>query len=431
MAVHVLPEIAQPVIGLEGLDDETLRPGQIIGRYRIVRRIAVGGMAELYLAYATGVEGFEKLVAIKRVQPTFAIDPEFVSMFLDEARLAATLSHPNIAQVYDVGVDGHSYFFAMEFVDGRDVRHLLREAVHRGERLPLAIAIGIAGGVAAGLHAAHENRAADRTPLRIVHRDVSPGNVLVTFGGAVKLIDFGIAKAARRRTVTQAGQLKGKAGYMSPEQCTGTAIDRRSDIFALGVLLYELTTTRRLFAGGDEYATMRMIVDGRISPPSRVVADYPAELEAILMRALARDPDDRYQTARDLHLDLVRFARACDLDVTEYDLAAYVERLMPEQQAESILRVALDDDGDDGPAIAAALRTPSVAPLAVVRARAASMAETRISTRDEAQATTIYLAPVEPPDRPPARRIPPWRLLALFVLGVAMFAVGWSAAAAW
>ncbi|HTJ41605.1 MAG TPA: serine/threonine-protein kinase [Kofleriaceae bacterium] len=369
---------------LDRIGDEDLQPDEVLGRYRIVRRIALGGMAELYLAYAHGVEGFEKIVAIKRVQPSLAMDPEFVTMFLDEARLASTLSHPNIAQVYDVGQDGHSYFIAMEYVDGRDARHLLREAIRHGERMPIAIAVGIAGSVAAALHAAHENRAPDRTPLHIVHRDVSPGNVLVTFGGAVKLIDFGIAKAARRRTVTQAGQLKGKAGYMSPEQCNGGRVDRRSDIFSLGVVLYELTTTTRLFRGPDDYNTMRKIVSGQIKPPSTIVADYPPELEAIVMRALARDPDERYQTARDMHLDLIRFARAHELEISEYDLAKYVQRLMPEEEAESILQVALDDIADaDEPEIEVER------PL-----RALSHAETFIATRDDAHATSIYVANV-------------------------------------
>jgi serine/threonine protein kinase len=424
LAVHVLPS--------PGLDDETLAPGTMLGRYKIVRRIALGGMAELYLAYATGLDGFEKLVAIKRVQPAFAIDPDFVTMFLDEARTAATLSHPNIAQVHDVGVDGHSYFLAMEFVDGRDVRHLLRESIGRDQRMPLPIAIAIAGAVAAGLHAAHENRAPDRTPLHIVHRDVSPGNVLVTFGGAVKLIDFGIAKAARRRTVTQAGQLKGKAGYMSPEQCTGGTVDRRSDIFSLGVMLYELTTTTRLYRGRDEYQIMRRIVHGAVKPPALVVPGYPAELERIVLRALARDPEARYQTARDLHLELVRFARANAMEANEYDLAAYVHELIPDEQAESVLDIALDDLEDSDVGAEPAL--PALPALAARAARAASMADTTIAMpADDALHTTIYVADqpeAEPPALAPvivhaAPRLGFTAALAVLVLAAMLFAGGW------
>jgi serine/threonine protein kinase len=411
-----------------GLDDETLAPGQRVGRYRIVRRIALGGMAELYLAYATGLEGFEKLVAIKRVQPAFATDPDFVTMFLDEARTAATLSHPNIAQVYDVGVDGHSYFLAMELVDGRDVRYLLREVIARDQRMPIAIAVAIASGVAAGLHAAHENRAPDRTPLCIVHRDVSPGNVLVTFGGAVKLIDFGIAKAARRRTVTHAGQLKGKAGYMAPEQCTGGVIDRRTDVFSLGVLLYELTTSTRLYRGADEYATMRQIVSGAIKPPGLVIAGYPADLERIVLRALARDPAARYPTAREMHLDLVRFARDHGLETTEYDLARYVHELIPDDEAGSLLAVELPPAADE----LSVVRTPPPArPM-----RAASLAETKVALGDEAQETRVYFnepEPAAPPEPapaadPPARRAGVLRVMLASVIGAALFAGGWWAA---
>jgi serine/threonine protein kinase len=412
-----------------GLDEETLAPGQRIGgRYRIVRRIALGGMAELYLAYATGLEGFEKLVAIKRVQPAFATDPDFVTMFLDEARTAATLSHPNIAQVYDVGVDGHSYFLAMELVDGRDVRFLLREAIARDQRMPVSIAVAIAAGVAAGLHAAHENRAPDRTPLCIVHRDVSPGNVLVTFGGAVKLIDFGIAKAARRRTVTHAGQLKGKAGYMSPEQCTGGAVDRRTDVYALGVLLYELTTSTRLFRGADEYATMRQIVAGAVKPPGLVIAGYPAGLERIVMRALSRDPDARYATARDMHLDLVRFAREHGLETTEYDLARYVHELLPDEDAGSLLQVELPAAADE----LSVVRTPP--PARAVRA--ASIAETKTALGVESQETRVYFNEPAPepaaaaPEPAPAPEPPPpragvLRIFAASVIGAALFAGGW------
>ena len=413
----------------------------MLGRYKIVRRIALGGMAELYLAYATGLDGFEKLIAIKRVQPAFAADPDFVTMFLDEARTAATLSHPNIAQVHDVGVDGHSYFLAMEFVDGRDVRHLLREAIGRDQKMPLPIAVAIAGAVCAGLHAAHENRAPDRAPLHIVHRDVSPGNVLVTFGGAVKLIDFGIAKAARRRTVTQAGQLKGKAGYMSPEQCTGGTIDRRSDIFSLGVMLYELTTTTRLYRGRDEYQIMRRIVHGAVKPPGLVVPSYPAELERIVLRALARDPEQRYQTARDLHLDLLRFAKSHGMEATEYDLAAYVQQLIPDEKAGSILDVALDDleDSDVGEA-------PEVI---ISHDRAASMADTTMRPAEDALHTTIYVADAPELSRPssvdrpssvervpsaqPAPMVAPasfraWHALAVLIAGAILFAGGWYVA---
>ncbi|MCE9572644.1 MAG: serine/threonine protein kinase [Deltaproteobacteria bacterium] len=422
---------------VEPLAEDTLQPGQVLGRYRIVRRIAVGGMAELYLAYAIGVEGFQRLVAIKRALPRLARDPAFAAMFLDEARLVATLAHPNIAQVYDVGVDGHSLYLVMEYLDGRDLRRVLHTAVQRGERVPIAIAAGIAAQVAAGLHAAHENRAPDRTPLHIVHRDVSPANVVATFGGAIKLIDFGIAKAARRTTVSVAGQLKGKAAYMSPEQCIGGPIDRRSDVFALGVLLYELSTTRRLFRGADEYATMKQIVEGEIEAPSRLVEDYPVELEDIVLRALARDPSDRYHTARDVHLDLVRFAQSHGLAVTEYDLARYLRRLMPDEVERSLLDRQATLETADGSAPVAKLRPASLAPLAASprafeRASSAGPTlvpdgdpETRIYER-AARPRSMSELVIETTPPPPAPRRIAWPYFALaFAL---MFLSGWLAA---
>ncbi|HUH03983.1 MAG TPA: protein kinase [Kofleriaceae bacterium] len=308
-----------------------LQPGSFVDRYRIIRRLAVGGMAELYLACATGIEGFEKQVALKRILPQFACRPEFVGMFLDEARLAATLHHPNIAQVYDIGADAETYYFTMEFVDGADVRHIRKRAAALDEDVPLDHTVSITMGVAAGLHAAHEKRGSDGKSLGIVHRDVSPANVIVTYDGNVKLIDFGIAKAARRQTQTRTGILKGKSCNMSPEQCLAEPVDRRSDVFSLGILLYELSTGLRLFDGENEFETMRRIVAGRIDPPSRRCPEYPAGLEHIVMRALERDPDDRYQSAQEMFIELDCFAREERLAIGAYHLSAYVNRMFPER----------------------------------------------------------------------------------------------------
>ncbi|RMH38715.1 MAG: serine/threonine protein kinase, partial [Deltaproteobacteria bacterium] len=302
-----------------------------IGRYEVIRRMAVGGMAEIFLARATGIEGFEKRVVVKRILPHLADSPEFVSMFLDEARLAATLHHANIAQVYDIGIDGDSYFFAMEYIEGKDVRHVRKRLRRRGESLPLPHALHIALGVAAGLHAAHERRGHDGRPLHIVHRDVSPSNVLVTFDGGVKLIDFGIAKAAQRTTHTRTGVLKGKSAYMSPEQWLGEPVDRRSDVFALGILLYELTVGHRLFKKGAEYEVMRAFVKGR-SPLAHAFPDgYPAQLERIVRRALARFPEERYPTAAAMHADLERFAYDERLHVSPFALGEFLQRLFPDE----------------------------------------------------------------------------------------------------
>ena len=208
---------------------EPLMPGMQIGRYELIRPLAVGGMAEIFLARATGIEGFEKLVVIKRILPHLAGSDEFVSMFLDEARLAASLHHANVAQVYDIGNDDGSYFFAMEYIEGKDVRHIRKQLHRTGGRLPLEHTIGIVLAVAAGLHAAHDKRGRDGRPLNIVHRDVSPSNIIVTFDGGVKLIDFGIAKAAQRQTHTRTGVLKGKSAYMSPEQWTDLPLSRSEE----------------------------------------------------------------------------------------------------------------------------------------------------------------------------------------------------------
>ncbi len=342
-----------------------LPPGSTLDRYRIIRRLAVGGMAEIYLACATGLEGFEKRVVLKRILPQFAARPEFVGMFLDEARLAATLHHPNIAQVYDIGSDGESYYFTMEYVEGRDVRHIRKRAFARDEDVPLDHAVSIAMGIAAGLHHAHEKRSTDGTPLGIVHRDVSPANVIVTYDGTVKLIDFGIAKASRRQTQTRTGILKGKACSMSPEQCLGEPLDRRSDIFSLGILLYELSTATRLFPGDSEYETMKMIVNGKIEAPSRRRPEYPDKLEHILLRALERDPADRYQSAQELFLDLDVFARDERMAVSPYSLAAYVEHLFPAdseqpEEGSSPPLFLLGNDAELPPGLLAAPSDPSI-----------------------------------------------------------------------
>ncbi len=311
-----------------------LSPGLRIGRYELIHRLAVGGMAEIYLARATGIEGFEKLVVLKRILPQYANSREFVAMFLDEARLSATLQHPNIAQVYDIGQFEDSYFFTMEYIRGEDVRTILKTAVAGRKRVPLANVLTIIAGAAAGLHAAHEKTTIDGEPLGIVHRDVSPSNVLVSYDGGVKLVDFGVAKAAQRQSKTQAGTLKGKVSYMSPEQCRGKPLDRRSDIFALGILLFEMTTHRRLFKGESEFEIMMKIVNEDVAPPSKTFPKYPAALEKILMRALARDREKRYSTAQEMQVDLEEFARAHGLGLSAVSLGRYMRETFVDRMRE-------------------------------------------------------------------------------------------------
>jgi serine/threonine protein kinase len=306
-----------------------LAPGDKLGKYELIRQIAIGGMAELYLARTIGIEGFEKLVVLKRILPQYARHAAFVEMFLHEARLAATLHHANIAQVYDIGGDDGDYFFAMEYVHGEDLDRISTVADEQGVALAMDCALTVVSGLCAGLHYAHERTGADGKPMGIVHRDVSPSNVVVSYDGAVKLVDFGVAWAASRPGVTDGG-LKGKIAYMSPEQCRGKAqIDRRSDLYSVGTLLYELTTGKPPFAGDSEYQVLHQIVNDDVPPPSTIVPGYPAQLERIVLRALARDPDQRYATALALQSDLEDFAHESQLRISPLVLARLMSTLFP------------------------------------------------------------------------------------------------------
>ena len=313
--------------------------GRPIGRYEPIRRLAVGGMAEIYLArlLGVGIEGFEKLVVLKRILPQHALDPELLRMFLDEARLSATLTHPHITEVYDVGADGDAPFFAMEYVHGANLRELMRaHARSTGENtapLELAHAIEIVAAAAAGLHYAHDRLGPGGEALGIVHRDVSPSNVLVSYDGAVKVSDFGIAKWALQRTRTQEGTLKGKFAYMSPEQCRGRAVDRRSDVFALGTILYELTTGAAPFTGDSDLEILNRIATGVAAPPvwpeDRGV--YPQALADIVMRALAPDPDHRHPSMQALQVALETFAREASIPVSTVALGGLMQRLFADE----------------------------------------------------------------------------------------------------
>ena len=230
-------------------------------------------------------------------------------MFLEEARLAAQLDHPNVVQVHDIGQEGGEYFFTMEYVHGETLLAILREGAAAGDELPLALAVFIASEVAAGLHHAHERVGFEGKRLELIHRDMSPSNVLVSFEGAVKVADFGIAKAAESAHKTTSGARKGKTAYMSPEQCTGNALDRRTDIWSLGLMLYEMTTGQRPFRGTTQFTLMEQIVRGTPAPPGELVPGYPAALEAVVLRALARDREDRPATALELRESLVAVAR--------------------------------------------------------------------------------------------------------------------------
>lgn len=304
-----------------------------LGSFEIVRKLARGGMAEIFLARTRGPQGFEKLVVLKKILPKYAGRQRFVQLFLDEAKLAASLDHPNIAQVYDIGTVDGSYFFTMEYLHGQDVRSILHRTWRTGERFPIEHAVQIARHVASALHFAHEKQRGDGTLLGIVHRDVSPSNIIVTYDGATKLLDFGVAKTTASTVKTRTGALKGKVAYMSPEQARGAPIDRRSDIFSLGIVLWEMVTTQRLYRGENDLATLQLIITHPPRPPTALRSDCPRELERIVLRALADDPDARYATAEQLVTDLDELAREHKLKSSSNALAATLGQLFSDELA--------------------------------------------------------------------------------------------------
>ena len=296
------------------------------GKYFLLERINVGGMAEVFRAKSFGVEGFERLVAVKRILPNIAEDRDFIKMFIDEAKIAVQLNHANIAQIFDLGVVDNAYYIALEHIHGRDLRAIFDRCRQQGEPMSLAQACFVVMKLCEGLDYAHNKRDQNNREIGLVHRDVSPQNVLVSFEGEVKIIDFGIAKAADKSAKTQAGILKGKFGYMSPEQVRGLPIDRRSDIFSCGICLYELLTGERLFVGESDFSTLEKVRNVEILPPSTYNRKIPDELERIVLKALAKDTDDRYQNAIDLHDELQAFVYTASEFYSRKDLAAWMKR---------------------------------------------------------------------------------------------------------
>jgi TonB family protein len=311
----------------------TLGPDQF-GQYEILERIASGGMAELYKARRSGVEGFQKIVAIKKILPHLADNEEFITMFADEAKLAAQLNHPSIVHIFDLGkIEGGGYFIAMEYIDGRDLRGLLQAAHDVGSPLPIPLAVFIASKVAAALDYAHRRRDAAGREMTIVHRDVSPQNILISYEGDIKLCDFGIAKAASKASQTQSGALKGKVQYMSPEQAWGKPIDRRSDLFSLGAVLFEMLTDQKLFRGDSDLTVLEKVRAADVVAPSSINPEVPKNLDAILLKALAREAEERYSNASDMLRDLEAVLYAYTPAPGSADLAIFLHRLAAEEQA--------------------------------------------------------------------------------------------------
>lgn len=303
------------------------------GRYQLLKRLAVGGMAEIYLAKLTGVQGFEKLVVIKRILPNLAADPRFVQMFLDEARLAASLNHPNVVQIFELGEEQGAYFIAMEFIAGDDLSNLSKAARQQDTEVPLEVAARIIAEAAQGLHYAHTLKDLRGQPLNLVHRDVTLSNILVTYSGQVKLVDFGIAKAESQQQKTTAGGLKGKYAYMSPEQIIGqVALDARSDVFSLGICAFELFVGKRLFKRENELAIISDIVEGEVPAASSVRPDVPAELDAIIARALEKDRARRYQSAQEFQQALEGWLRQQPNQTGTAEVADFMALTFADQQ---------------------------------------------------------------------------------------------------
>jgi serine/threonine-protein kinase len=312
-------------------------------RYRVIERLAAGGMAEVFIAESAGIEGFKKQVAIKRVLPSLSEKKRFIAMFLDEARLSAQLSHSNVAQVFDIGVGENAYFIVMEYVDGANLKAVAEHLRKEGRVFPVEHACYIAEKICEGLTYAHELCGPDGEPLEIIHRDMSPPNVLITKYGEVKIVDFGLAKATSQLEKSEAGMIKGKFGYLSPEAANGEDIDARTDIFAAGIILWEMLAGKRLFLGETDFGTVKLVQEAEIPSLRAINPAVPVELEKILARALARDPAERYPTARDFGRDLTAFLYHHGNPVSAYDIADLVRAATAQKKKAQPERASIID----------------------------------------------------------------------------------------
>ncbi len=302
-------------------------------RYRIIEKIDAGGMAEIYRGEAVSIEGFARPVAIKRILPAMCTDPKFVSMFLDEARLSMQLTHANIVQIFDLGKADDTYFVVMELIEGLNLRRLMQKSIDAAKPFPIPLACYLTMEVCRGLAYAHEKEGVDGVSLGIVHRDVSPPNVLISKQGEVKITDFGLAKAASHATATDAGVIKGKFAYLSPEVVDGKEVDPRADVYALGIMLWEMLTGRKLFAGKTDMETVELVRKGDVAKAGSLRPDVDEELDRVLLKALARNPKRRHQSARAFEAALAGYLFKNNMRVTASDVAAWLREL--------------DDDGED------------------------------------------------------------------------------------
>jgi serine/threonine protein kinase len=358
-----------------------------IDRYEPLKKLATGGMAEIFLAKQSGLEGFEKVVVLKRILTHLASDEEFVSMFLDEARIAAKLSHPNIVQIYDLGKADSTFYIAMEYVSGRNIQHLITKQQNVGGHLPVEHVCRIVAGVCDGLFYAHSRKDYDGKPLNIIHRDISPQNILVSFAGGVKVVDFGIAKASTQLAQTRAGVLKGKYAYMSPEQVRGTRIDHRSDIFAVGLVMYEMLTGVRAFERDSSLKTLKAIVQDKPLNPREMNPEIPMEVVKILSKALEKNPDRRYKTAQEFQLAIEDWLEQSPKKSNNVRLSRFLYDLFDDElnSAEGTMVVK------------------GVGQVVIPTSRGQQM---KPAVEEEVDSKTLTAALVDPPERPEAATAP-------------------------
>ncbi len=350
-------------------------PGRVFGRYALFGRLAVGGMAVVHLGRLLGQVGFARTVAIKQLLPQFANDPDFVTMFLDETRIAARVRHPNVVATLDVVVDGEEIFLVMDYVQGETLSRLLRTAAARRQLVAPAMAVNVVLGALAGLHAAHEATTEQGAPLHLVHRDVSPQNVMVGVDGTARVLDFGVAKAVGRAQHSREGEVKGKIAYMAPEQIRGGGIDRRADVYATSVMLWEALTLKRLFSGESDAERMYQVLHSPLEPPSLYAPDVSPELDAVVLRGLATLPEDRFATAAEMALALEKATPI----LSAREVGAWVNDLAGPALAQRASEVE-EIERSSAPALGASVRPAPMSDLEVTRREVPRPADLALSS---------------------------------------------------
>jgi serine/threonine-protein kinase len=368
----------------------------VVGRYALFDEIASGGMASVHVGRLVGPVGFSRTVAIKRLHPQFAKDPEFVTMFLDEARLAARIRHPNVVPTLDVVASQGELFLVMEFVLGASFARLLQVARTKDQRVPPEIVSSIISAVLHGLHAAHEAKSERGEPLGIVHRDVSPQNILVGTDGIARVLDFGIAKAAGRAQVTREGHVRGKMAYISPEQFQHGVADRKADIYATAVVMWEALTGQRLFLGENEAATIAKVLTGEVAAPSTLVPGVPTALDEVVLRGLKRDPGERFDTAREMALAL----EGSGVFAAPSKVGAWVESMAGSELANRARAISEIEQIDDLPIIEQSSRPPRI----LVASDEPTTVEPGLGTPVQPTGQAVDVDDMTAPDFKPERR---------------------------